>query len=479
MNNIRTNFKYNSILTTAGYLVPLITYPYASRVLGVANIGICNFVDSIIAYFVLFSMLGIGAIGTREIAKYKDERRRMSITFCNLVALNFIFSFLALLIMLVLIQIVPQFAEHKILMYIGVLRLLSNLTLIEWLFKGLEDFKFITIRSIIIKILYVVSVFLFVRKKEDYDIYFSLLIFAELMNAIINTIYARKYVDIIIKDLHPFKYLKSAVILGSYTMLTSMYTTFNVVFLGFATNTTEVGYYTTATKLHSVVIGFFSAFTGVMLPRMSRLLALGNKEEFVKKIEASLNILVYFSFPIIILGIFFSKEIVDIIAGSGYEGAIAPLMIVMPLVFIIGYEQILVIQVLMPLQKDKAILCNSVIGAIVGLLLNFIFVAQWKAVGSSLVWVSSELCVMISAVYFANKEISLSGVVPILVKNVTYSVPAIAICIIVNYIWKGGLLSFGISFILLLFYYVALHLFRLKDPVILSFLPTRISEHVK
>ena len=174
MVSIKRNFVYSSVLTTANYIFPLLTYPYASRVLGVDRIGICNFVDSIINYFILFSVMGIGIIGIREIARSKDNKEDLNKTFSSLFLLNTISTSLVLIVLIGAIFLVPKLQAYKDMMWIGVLKLISNYLLIEWLYKGLEKFKLITYRTIIVRTLYVVSVFLFVREAADYKIYFLL-----------------------------------------------------------------------------------------------------------------------------------------------------------------------------------------------------------------------------------------------------------------------------------------------------------------
>lgn len=248
MSNVKKNFFYSSILTTANYIFPFITYPYVSRVLGVDKIGACNFADSIIHYFILISMLGISSIGIREIAKSKRDYNELCRTFNNLFWLNGACTLLAILILLISIYSIPQLYEHKNLMFIGVLKLISNFLLIEWLFKGLEDFKYITQRTLIVKCAYVVCVFCFVKKQADYPIYYLLLTLMVSLNALCNCMYARKYVRIEIPK-SIFKYIKPLVIMGVYAILTNMYTTFTTAFLGFKSGETHVGYFSTATKI--------------------------------------------------------------------------------------------------------------------------------------------------------------------------------------------------------------------------------------
>ena len=171
MTSIKKNFFYSSILTTANYIFPFITYPYVSRVLGVTNIGICNFIDSIINYYILFSMMGIGIVGIREIAKSKNNKEELDKTFSGLIILNTLSTSLMLIVLIISIYTIPKLYEYKEMMYLGALKLVANYLLIEWLYKGLENFKYITIRTVLVKCLYVLSVFLFVHEAEDYPIY--------------------------------------------------------------------------------------------------------------------------------------------------------------------------------------------------------------------------------------------------------------------------------------------------------------------
>lgn len=394
MSSLKKNFFYSSILTTANYIFPLLTYPYVSRVLGVNNIGVCNFIDGIINYFVLFSMMGIGILGIREVATNKNSPEKLRKTFSSLLTINSITTIIGLVILTIATISIPRLAENIELMIFGGFKLLFNLFLIEWFYKGLEDFRYITVRTIFVKCLYVIAVFAFVRKSTDYQIYYLITILMVVVNAIINIIHSRKFTTFSFKGIEIKPYVKPYFTLGVYFLLTSMYTSFNVIYLGFVGGDTEVGYYTTATKLYTILIALFSALTGVLLPRMSSLIAEGKIDEFKAKINQSVNILLLISFPAIIFMTMLAPQIIYLISGLGYEGAIIPMRIILPLFFIIGYEQILVIQTMMPLKMDKTILKNSMIGAIVGVTLNILIVTKFAAIGSAIVWVACELIIL-------------------------------------------------------------------------------------
>lgn len=411
-------------------------------------------------------MMGIMTVGIREVARAKGDRKLLSKTFSELLSLNLLATLIAVIILLICTMCIPQMSEHKSMFFIGSAKILANTLLIEWLFKGIEDFKYITLRSVIIRGLYVIAVFIFVRKTEDYQTYFLLTSLMVVVNAAVNIVYSRKFVSFTLRGVNMTPYVKPFLILGSYLLLTSMYTTFNVAYLGFVGDTTEVGYYTTATKLYLIIMSFFTAFTGVMMPRMSSLLAEGKIQDFRRLIDKSINALLAFAFPLIIIGEICAPQIIRIIAGEGYEGAIFPMRIVMPLMAIIGYEEVIVLQVLSPMKKDTAILINSFIGAIVGILLNILIVPRYLSVGTSIVWVMSECTVMLAAQYYVSKYIEYKMPVLSFIKRLLYSLPIVIVLFFINRriesVWISLIVVSGISLI----YCVFIELYILRNELI-------------
>lgn len=467
--SIKKNFLYSSVLTVSNYLFPFLTYPYVSRVLGVTNIGICNFVDSIINYFVLLSMMGISILGIREIAGAKNDVIKLNRTFSSLFLLNSVTTAIALVAVVIAIYTVPQLYEHRELMVIGILKLVSNFFLIEWFYKGLENFKYVTKVTLTTKCLYVVAVFIFIHTPDDYPVYYLLSTLMITGNALFNCIYGRKLIKFRFRDISLRTYVRPFLILGIYLLLTSMYTSFNVAYLGFVSGATEVGYYTTATKLYTIIIAFYTAFTGVMMPRMSSLLSENKLDEFKTLINKSVGILFSITIPAVIVCCIFSPEIITIISGAGYEGAITPTRIVMPLLFIIGYEQILIIQILMPLKRDKAIFTNSIIGASVGILLNVLFVGKLASVGSAMVWLISESTVLIVAQYFVYKNVRVKFPVRFFMKNIIAYLPALAVCLTVYLYMPGGaFFRIGVAGIFMCIYFVIVQNKYLQNSTLLA-----------
>ena len=405
MSSVKKNFSYNLILTLCGYIFPLITYPYVSRVLGVQNIGICNFVDSIIQYFVLFSMLGIGSYGVREIARVRKDQNKLNTVFSNLFAINFITSLVSVVVLVVCTYTVPKLVDYRPYLLIGVVKLVFEAFMIGWFFQGIQNFKYITIRSLIVRVLYVVGVFVFVKDSSDTLVYFILTAMVSLINGWINWVYSHHFVQINLRCLDFKPFIIPILIFGYYRILTSMYTTFNTMFLGFSSGDIQVGYFATATKLYTIFLSVLSAFTTVMVPRVSELLHDGKLEKLQWIANQTMSLVTVTSLPIIIYCQFFAADIINLIAGQGYEGAIPPFRIVICLLLIIGFEQILIQQFLMASPNNKPITIVSTVGAIVGVGLNILLTPNLGAEGASVAWGASEFAVLVTGILYVNMNV--------------------------------------------------------------------------
>ena len=456
--SVKKNFAYNSLLTAANYIIPLITYPYVSRVIGVSGIGICGFVDSVVNYFILFSMMGLNIVGVREIAAVGDDREARNRVFTSLLRLNTLTSLIAAAVLGISIPLVPALREHWELMLIGVLRLLSNFLCIEWLYRGLEEFKYITNRTILIRLLYVVAVFILIRRPEDYKMYYFLLTVTITLNAIVNLLYSKKFVSI--SRLVPMerRLIRPYFIMGLYAILTSMYTTFNTLWLGLKTNPIQVGYYASATKLFSIIIAFFTAFTSVMLPRMSAILSEGKRDEFLAWIDRTLRILFAVAVPLVFFIEQTADDIVRIISGAGFEGAVMPLRTVAPLILIIGLEQVLVIQIMMPQKWDKAIFINSFLGALTGVAGNLLLVSRMQAEGSAIVWLLSELVVFSCSLFVVSRRLRYRFPISNLLMQVLVNLPLVVmLALLYHFVSWSFWGRFGVACVLTGGYFLAVN----------------------
>ncbi|WP_026474009.1 oligosaccharide flippase family protein [Alkaliflexus imshenetskii] len=458
---LRVNFLYNLFLTLANYLVGLVVFPYISRVFGVVNVGIVGFVDSSINYFILFATLGISTIGVREIARVKTDRERLNSAFSSLLSLSSLFLIIVVVLYFVLIFSVPSFETHRALFLIGSAKLIFTVYSIEWFYKGIENFKFISIRNGVVKVVYLLLLFLFVKEKNDIELYFFLTVLSIVVSSIINIVYSRKFVTFSLKNIRIEPFVKQVVYIGTYSILTSMYTTFNIMYLGFVCNSAEVGYYWTALKIYTIVLGFYTAFTGVMLPRMSGMVMGKELDKFKEMIQKSFDLLLSFVLPVIVVGIILTSHLIFVLSGSGFEGAIRPMRLIMPLLLVVGVAQIIAIQVLIPLKQDGQILRASIIGAIVGVVGNVLFVESFGSVGTASVLLFSETSVTLYYVYFAIRKQIISFPFLLIKKHLVSILPYIAVNALLVVLELGSFLTIataivmnGILFLVMQYYYI-------------------------
>lgn len=461
--SIKKNFIYKSILTISNYLINFITFPYVSRVLGVEYIGLVNFVDNTVNYFLLFATLGINILGVREIASVKDNLSERNKIFSNLVGMNIVFTIFTLLVYWICIIAIPQLNQYEELFYIGSAKILFTTFLMEWFFTGIENFRYITLRTLLIKSLYVILVFIFIRSPEDYKIYFIMTVGIVVINALINTAYIQKFVTVNIRELFARTFYQKNIMLGIYSIMGSMYLTFNVMYLGFVSNNIEVGYYTTAFKLYSVILGFFSAFTNVMLPRMSSLLSSGNKDSFQRMANKSFLLISTFSIPMIVCSIILAPQLVYVLSGEGYEGAVLLMRIIMPAVLFVGIAQILAIQILTPMKKDKVLLFASIIGASIALILNLSIVFSMHSIGTAIVLLCSEFAVTTVYIIYIMRHKIIEIPFSSIWYNMLLLVPYACACLICQYLIKNPFILLIIAVSINGFIFTVIYRFTAKS----------------
>lgn len=453
---VRKNFAYNLILTFFNFLFPLITYPYATRVLGVENIGVCNFVDNFINYALILANLGITVYGVREIARQSDDRRKYTEVFSSLFTINCILSAVVVAVLCVLTFCVPFFSPYKDYILVGIGKIVFNLFLIEWFFQGLQEFKFITLRSVGVRFLYVIAVLLLVRDESDTLTYFALMCATTVVGGVMDWIYSGKYVKFSFSSIKIGRYIVPVVVFGIYSVLTAMYTNFNTVYLGLATDDVQVGFFGVATKLHTVLLAVFTAFTTVMVPRVSYLLKQGEMKHLQDITDKIFSSICAISLPLIILCLFCAPEIVYLIAGDGYQGAIPAFRIIVFLILVIAVEQIVISQFLLSSDSNRGVLIVCGIGAFVGLGVNFLLTSRLGAVGSSVSWGLSELAVLATGLVLVKRQLGIvldfKRLLVELAKSLVYAASLWVIFIAIPGIWVRlgvGAFVIAVEFILL------------------------------
>ncbi len=433
MGQIKKNLVYSALLTFSTYLVPLFVFPYISRVLGPAYIGSIDTVEYIIDFCILCSMMGLTTFGIREIAKNRDCPVALRQTFSNLFFLNVVTTVIILLLLGVLMLCFSFFAERKTLLFIGGLKIVANLFWIEWFFKGMENFKYITLRAVIIRCLFIFSVFIFIHKQTDYILYYVLWVSVYLLNAVCNWTYKRKYTELQFKNISLKCYAKPFFLLGLFAFFSAVYTQLNVPILRFLSgDDRQVAYFTTSVRLYKVIIALFSTLTGVMIPRISILVEERKFDAINELVRKTFKLLFFFALPVIVYIEFFAADVVHIFAGEGFEGAIVPMRIAMFMLLIVGTEQIFILQLLIPLRKDKEIVYAAIAGVVLCLLSSLLFVRAFQSTGSVIVWMLAELTVLSISSFWVKKYLNISFPLKMLMNSVFVSFPYVLISLLAN-----------------------------------------------
>lgn len=454
--NIRDNLLYSTLLTFSTYLVPLLVFPYISRVLGVEHIGAIDTVDGIIDYCVLFSMMGMTSLGIREIARQKDNPSALSQTFSNLFCLNALSTGFIFIALCLAIWLIPSLHQSTRLLTIGTIKLVANLFWIEWFYRGLEDFKYITLRSITVRLLFIISVFVCVKSQADYITYYALFVGVVVLNAVCNWFHKRRWVTLSFKHLNLSLYAKPFFFLGLFAILSAIYTKLSTPLLSMICDNEEAGYYSTATRMYQVIIALIASLINVLVPRMSVLIKEGNMQEIHRLYQKAFQILFFFAIPIIIYIEIFTPNILHIFAGPGFEKAAWPMRIVIIQTLFIGAEQILILQLLIPLRQDKAIVKSGIWGVLTWMILSCMLVPTWHSIGTAFVWVASEIVVLCCAMLRVRQVLKYQFPGWQLMRTCLYSIPYGAIGFAIWRITESSLLRITISIIAFLIYAILL-----------------------
>ncbi len=392
-------------LTVTLYLSQLITYPYITRILGAEYLGRCNFAQSFVYLFTLLSAMGISTLGTREIAKAKEDRKSLDLCFSRLFYLTALNTIIFIVIYAVLMLTVSSLKDFAMLLGIGIINVAFNLFIVEWFFRGIENFKYITYRTLFIRVIYITLIFIFVKNQKDYVLFFSLTTIITVLNGTINWIYRRRFVSLIhipLKDIFTFK--NEFILLGLNFILLCYYSTTTPILLQLFSDSTQVGYFTTASKLILIILLLYNAYTLVLMPRMSSVISHNDNAESKRLLEKSFEILFIIAIPLLYLIEVFVPEIIIIIAGHGFEGAITPMRISLPVIIIGGLTQITINQTLIPNGNDSSATKSAAGGFILSIILNMILVPVSGAVGASIAWILPELFILGLSMYFCKRH---------------------------------------------------------------------------
>lgn len=388
------NFFMNTMLKMSSMLFHLITFPYVSRVLLAEGYGKVQLALAVVNYFMLMTQLGLPTYGLRACSVVRDDRERLSRTAHELLSINLVMMLISYALYMVVFALVPKFQQEKELYLVVSLSIFFSGISMEWLYGGLEQYTYISVRSMVFKGISLVAMFLLVHNEGDYTVYAGISVLATVGSYALNLFNSRKYIDWrFLGEYDLKKHIRPTLVFFAMSCATTIYTSLDSVMLGFLATDMDVGYYSAAVKIKNVLVSPVTALGAVLLPRVSYYIQQDKTEEFWLVLKKSLRVTLYATIPMVVYFTFFAANGIRFLSGEGYDNSIVPMQIAMPTLLLVGLGSVLGLQVLVPLGQEQVVLKSYIAGAAVDFLVNLLLIPRLQAKGAAVGCLAAELTV--------------------------------------------------------------------------------------
>ena len=405
-SNVKKNYLYSVLYQILTIIIPLITTPYLSRVLGAERVGIYSFTNSIVQYFILISMMGILDYGNRTIAALKSKEER-GIVFEEIYLIQFSTSMIALLIYI--IYIFSGLASYRIISIIQCVLLIASLLDINWFFFGIEKFKLTVSRNMIIKLCSLIFIFLFVKNQDDLWKYVLIMSGSTFSSNLILWFFLRKEIVLSKIDIKKaLRHLKPCLILMLPLLSRSIFVYLDKTMLGLMSGMKETGYYEYSEKIVLMVTSILTPLGTVMLPRISKLLSEGKEEEAQRYTALSMDFVVCLGIAFT-AGIMAVSDLVYLFLGEEYISC-GPIVNMMALtVIMVGWTNVIRTQYILPYKKDKVYMIAVFLGAVVDFVINYLLIPKLGAFGAAIGWVAAEVVITTTQTVYSKRKLPVSA----------------------------------------------------------------------
>lgn len=447
LKSTNKNFLYNIIYQVFIFIIPLITTPYVSRILGVNNVGIYSYTYSIVYYFMLASMLGINNYGAREIAKASNNKNKLSKTFFSIYFLQLICCGI-MAILYIIVSSLYQY-DHKEIMFIQFIYLISCIFDINWFFFGLEKFKITISRNVIIKMLSLILIFTLVNSRSELWLYTLIMSGSTLISQIYLWIYVKKEIHFYkptFKEI--FKHLPECLILFIPIISYSIYRVMDKTLIGAISNTVQLGNFESAEKIINIPISFITALGTVMMPHMSKT----TNDEYTEKLNDTFKLCFFFIIPMIIGLFVISDDFSNVFFGDEFSLTGTIIKYLLPTILFSAITNVIRSNYLIPKGKNNIYVISTILGAVVNLILNLIFIKRYGALGACIGTLAAEFTVMFYQILATRKIINYIKVfkigIPFLIESLLVGLLIYLIGIVINNIWTRLIVQIIIAVII-------------------------------
>ena len=389
---IKSNYIFNTLRTVLNLVVPLIVFPYTSRVLGPEGLGSVEFANSIVSYFVLFTALGIPTYGIREIARTRDSLYERSKTFWELTWILGIMVVAGYICYFLAVFFVPVFKARFLLFLIVCPTLFLSDFSYEWFYVGIEDQKYITQRYVFIKILQIVLVFLCIKKVEHFYRYAAITIGLNGVSTLFNIVRLKRYVSFVrFKELNIVRHIKPILIIFASTIAINVYTQLDVTMVGLISGEHAVGLYITANKIVRLVIQLIISLGIVMIPRIENCFKKGDMEGYRKGLWLSLRFVFLLGVPSFVGIEILAPDIIRIFAGEQYMKSVVSIRLLSPIILIVGLAHFMGLQILYTHRKEGIRAIAVTVAALVNGIFNYFMIHAYSYNGAVLGTLIAEI----------------------------------------------------------------------------------------
>lgn len=411
--SIRKNMIMNVLVTLSGAVNPLIVLPYVSRVLHPAGTGRVYFAASVISVFMLLAQMGIPVYGIRTCARVRDHRAELSRTASSIMGFQLLFSAGSFVLLILAAFTIPRLQPQRVLLILMGLGVLLNGINTDWLFQGLEEYPFLTGRSVFFKLASAGAILLFTRSPEDYMVYGALTMVPPAAASIYNLFFLKRHIDLRIAGPgESLGHLGPALHFFLLTAMTTVYTNLDMLMLGSIGGDAEAGYYGTAVKIKLGLVNLMIAGVSVLMPRISYLAETGETSEFRRTIARAVSVCLILASGASVLFAIFAEDSILLLAGRDFGPAVAPMKVIMFTLIPIGLSQILGMEVLIPLGRENQVILGAAAGAGVDVVLNLFLIPSMGATGAAISTLISEAVVLAFIISGVKKEGPLLGEIP-------------------------------------------------------------------
>lgn len=365
------------------------------------GLGKYDFANSVIFYFTMISQLGIPTYGITCCARIRDDKIRLSKTVHELMIINIIMVFVSYILFAICVLNIPKFLENRFILVITSTSILFSAIGVSWLYSALEQYTYITIRSIAFKILSIIAMFIFVRNSNDFVIYATINVIATGGANVLNLLHSKKFIEY--RNLHNYdlkRHFKPIFVFFMMSVATTIYTSLDVVMLGFMDGDSAVGYYGTAVKIKTILVSVVTSLSAVLLPRASYYIENNMKKAFLETMAKSLNFVYFISVPLVVYSVLFAKECILVLSGEGFLPSVIPMRIITPCVFFIGLTNVIGIQMMVPLKKERCVMISEIAGALCDFSLNILLIPRFSVSGAAIATLITEFVVLVVQVYY-------------------------------------------------------------------------------